>query len=319
MYLGIEIGGTKLQLGVGDAENGSLAALERADVQPADGAEGILRQIERIGKTLIQKHDIRTIGVGFGGPVDIAAGRIVKSHHVAGWDDFPLADWCRDTFGRPAAVANDADTAGLGEARFGAGRENRVVFYSNVGSGIGGALVIGRRIYVGGAGIASEIGHLRPGIGADTPNMTVEAAASGWSIAAAARADDDLANTLTDRFGCTEEQLTAKMVADAARSGNNAALTIFHRAMRHYGWAVAQTISLLAPNVVVIGGGVPLAGEELFFAPLRKEVERYVFPPLRESCPILPAELGEEVVVHGALALACGLNEIGDTAALFIP
>lgn len=319
MYLGIEIGGTKLQLGIGDAENGTLAAIERADVEAADGAEGIQRQIEEIGKQLVKRHDIRAIGVGFGGPVDVAAGRIVKSHHIAGWNGFPLADWCRDTFDLPTAVANDADTAGLGEARFGAGLDNRVVFYSNVGSGIGGALVIDRRIYVGGAGIASELGHLRPGTDADTPNQSVEAAASGWSIAAAARANDELAKSLAERFGCAVEQLTTKMVADAARSGNNAALTIFHRAVRHYGWAVAQMISLLAPNVVVIGGGVPLAGEELFFAPLRKEVNRYVFPPLRESCQILPAELGEEVVVHGAMALARGLHEMGDTATLFIP
>lgn len=319
MYLGIEIGGTKLQLGVGDAECGSLAALERADVRPADGAEGIRRQIERIGRSLIGRYDVRAIGVGFGGPVDIAAGRTVKSHHVAGWDGFPLADWCRGAFDRPAALANDADAAGLGEARFGAGRGRRVVFYSNVGTGIGGALVIDGRIYVGGAGIASEIGHLRPGPDADSPERTVEAAASGWSIAAAARADAGLAESLAAQFACPADRITAKMAAEAAGSGNQAAREIFHRAARTYGWAIAQAITLLAPDAVVIGGGVPLAGEELFFAPLRRAVERYVFPPLRGTCPILPAALGEEVVVHGALALARGLDEHGGTAALFVP
>ena len=83
----------------------------------------------------------------------------------------------------PAAVANDSDMAGLGEARFGAGRGRRVVFYTNVGSGIGGALVVGGRVYIGGAGIASELGHLRPGPEADTPEQIVELAASGWAIA----------------------------------------------------------------------------------------------------------------------------------------
>ncbi len=320
MYLGIEIGGTKLQLGIGDAESGSLAALERADVRPADGAEGICRQIERIGTPLVGHYAVRAIGVGFGGPVDFAAGRTVKSHHVAGWDDFPLADWCRRTFDRPAAVANDADTAGLGEARFGAGRGNRVVFYTNVGSGIGGALIVDGRIYVGGLGIASEIGHLRPGVEADSPDRTVEAAASGWSIAAAAMADASLAKTLSEQFDCPIERITAKTVAAAAAGGGNQpAREIFRRAVRTYGWAIAQMITLLAPNAVVIGGGVPLSGEELFFAPLRREIERYVFPPLRRTCPILPAALGEEVVVHGALALARGLAEHGDTAALFVP
>lgn len=319
MFLGIEIGGTKLQLGVGDAESGSLAALERANVQPADGAEGIRRQIERIGAPLIERYEIQAIGVGFGGPVQFAAGRTVKSHHVDGWDDFPLADWCRKTFDRPATVANDADTAGLGEARFGAGRGQRVVFYTNVGSGIGGALLIDRRIYVGGAGVASELGHLRPGPEAETSEQSVESVSSGWAIAAAARADTILAENLSTQFDCSIEQVTAKMVAESASGGNQAALDIFRRAVRTYGWAIAQMITLLSPEVVVVGGGVPLAGEELFFVPLRHAVDRYVFPPLRETCRVVPAVLGEDVVVHGALALAHGLAENGDTAALFIP
>ncbi|MBN1393789.1 MAG: ROK family protein [Pirellulales bacterium] len=315
MHLGIEIGGTKLQLGVGAAENGTLVALERVEVRPADGAEGIRRQIERIGKPLVEQFDARTIGVGFGGPVEATAGKTLKSHHVAGWDDFPLAEWCRKTFDRPAAVANDADAAGLGEARFGAGRGKRVVFYTNVGSGIGGALVIDRRIYVGGVGVASELGHLRPGPEADSPEQCVESTASGWSIAAAARRNEKLAA----RFDCPPERVTAKMVAEAANKGDEAAGEIFRRAVRTYGWAVAQMITLLAPDVVAVGGGVPLAGEELFFAPLREAVDRYVFPPLRGTCSIVPAALGEEVVVHGALALARGLAENGEITALFIP
>ena len=95
--------------------------------------EGILRQIQQIATPLIAEHGIGAIGFGFGGPVDVAAGRVVKSHHVDGWNGFPLADWCRQTLGLPAAVANDSDMAGLGEARFGAGRGVKVVFYTNVG------------------------------------------------------------------------------------------------------------------------------------------------------------------------------------------
>jgi glucokinase len=238
---------------------------------------------------------------------------------VAGWDDFPLADWCRETFGVPAGLGNDADLAGLGEARFGAGRGKRVVFYTNVGSGIGGALVVNGRVYVGGAGIASEIGHLRPGTQAQTPRDIVELGASGWAIATAARADAALSAELQRRHACPAERLTAKMVAEAAAGGNEAARAIFRRATQVYGWAIAQMITLLAPEAVVIGGGVPLAGEALFFAPLREEVNRYVFPPLRETFAILPAALGEEVVVYGALALARAQAEDGRTAGLFIP
>jgi glucokinase len=319
MFLGIEIGGTKLQLGVGAADDTKLTALERAEVLPADGADGIRRQIERIAAPLMREHGVRAVGIGFGGPVDTAAGRVVKSHHVSGWDGFPLADWCRRTLGAPAAVANDADMAGLGEARFGAGRGRRVVFYTNVGSGIGGALVVGGRGYTGSAGIASELGHLRPGLDADSPQKIVELSASGWAIAAAARSDAGLAAELERRHRCPADRFSAKMVAEAAEAGNAAATAIFRRATQTYGWAIAQMITLLAPEVVVIGGGVPLAGEALFFAPLRREVERYVFPPLRGTYHVAPAELGEEVVVHGALALARTQAEDGDTTGLFLP
>jgi glucokinase len=319
MFLGVEIGGTKLQLGVGAAEEGKLVALKRADVRPAAGAEGIRGQIAEIAATLIAEYPIEAIGFGFGGPVDVAAGRTIKSHHVAGWDNFFLVDWCVKTFGLPAGVANDADMAGLGEARFGAGRGKRVVFYTNVGSGIGGALCIDGRVYVGGAGIASELGHLRPRPQADDPHQIVEKAASGWAIAEAARSDARLAAELARQHNCRPEQFTSKMVAEAAQAGNEAAVAVFRRATQTYGWAIAQMITLLSPEVVVVGGGVPLAGEALFFAPLRQEVERYVFPPLRGTYRIAPAQLGEEVVVHGALALARAQAENGNTTSLFVP
>jgi glucokinase len=109
------------------------------------------------------------------------------------------------------------------------------------------------------------------------------------------------------------------MVAEAARAGNAAARSIFRRATQTYGWAIAQMITLLSPEVVVVGGGVPLAGEDLFFAPLREEVDRYVIPALRGTYRIAPAELGEEVVLHGALALARAQAEDGGTDGLFLP
>jgi glucokinase len=319
MFLGIEIGGTKLQFGVGRADGSPFVDIKRADVCPADGAQGILRQIRDVAGPLIAKHGVQAVGFGFGGPVDVKAGRVVKSHHVTGWDAFPLVDWCCDTFGLPAAVANDADMAGLGEARFGAGSDCRVVFYSNVGSGIGGALVIGGRVYAGSTGIASEIGHVRVGPDASGPHQIVEIAASGWAIAEAARRDVSLAAQLQHRYNCTAEQLTCKMVAQAAADGDASAVAILHRAVQTYGWAIAQMITLLSPEVVVIGGGVPLIGEKLFFEPLRSDVDRYVFPPLRGTYRLAAASLGEEVVVHGSLALAKAQAEQGNPSGLFIP
>jgi glucokinase len=341
MLLGIEIGGTKLQWGVGAGDGEPLAALEREDAQPKGGAAGICKQIERRARPLIERYGVTAIGFGFGGPVDTARGRIIKSHQVSGWDDFPLVEWARKVFGLPAVLANDSDAAGLAEARFGAGRGARVVFYTNVGSGIGGALVIDGRLYGGATGIAAEIGHMRPGLQSDRPDQTVEASASGWAISSAAQAlaaatdpvahrlepfveggrprgpesvrqrliereeaDERAVADLLERCDGQVERLNAQMIAQAAREGNELAREVFRQACETFGWAVAQVITLLSPNVVVLGGGVSLAGEDLFVAPVRAEVARYVFPPLLNTYKIVPAALDELVVVHGALARA---------------
>jgi glucokinase len=310
MFLGIEIGGTKLQLGVGRGDGSPFEAFQRRDVQPREGAESIRREIEAAARPLVAAYAPRAAGIGFGGPVNAEAGRTVKSHQVAGWDDFPLVQWCRETLGLPARLSNDSDAAGLAEARFGAGRGRRVVFYVNVGSGIGGALVLDGQVYLGGQGIASELGHLRPGPQADRPDRTVESVASGFGLAARGRAmlkerpHDPAAAALWERCGGQPERLSGRMVVEAAAAGDPLAQGIFRRGLETLGWAIAQAITLVAPQVVVVGGGVPLAGEALFFAPLRREVARYVFPPLAQSYQVVPAALGEGVVVHGALAIA---------------
>jgi glucokinase len=307
MYLGIEIGGTKLQLAVGHGDGSPLVDFRRAEIRLDAGAGGILRLIETLGRELIALHQPQAIGIGFGGPVDAEAGRTITSHQVEGWCDFAMVDWCEETFGLSAALSNDADAAGLAEALFGAGRGHRVVFYITVG----GALVIDGQVYSGGHGIASEIGHLRPGLQADDPHATVESCASGFGIAVAGREwlagenlRDPAAADLLARCNGRIEQLSGRMLVEAAAAGNLAGQRIFARALQTLGWAVAQMITLVAPQVVVIGGGVPLAGEKVFFDPLRREVARYVFPPLAHSYAIEPAALGEEVVVHGALAVA---------------
>jgi glucokinase len=340
MYLGIEIGGTKLQLGVGGGDGGPLAALERLDVDPARGARGILRQVETAGQALVGRFPVSAIGCGFGGPVDVADGRVVRSHHVEGWERFALVDWLRARFGVPATLANDADTAGLAEARFGGGRGHNPVLYVTVGTGIGGGLIVDGRIYRGSGAGAAEIGHLRPGLNYEQPEQNVESLAAGWGIAAAAQArvaggavthrlgnltsgsrplhpealrqrlieaeeaDEEHTADLLERCDGVVERLTARVVAQAAEEGNRLAEEIMAQAAQALGWALAQAITLLAPSIVVVGGGVSLSGERAFFAPLRRQIARYVFPPLADKFTVVPAMLGEEVVVHGALALA---------------
>src|SRR5437868_3786276 len=146
MYLGIEIGGTKLQLGVGAAD-GDLAGLWRGTVDVAAGPEGIRRQItaavpELLASAGIERPRLKGVGIGFGGPVDDATRTIIKSHQIEGWDNFPLADWVAEVTGLPAVLGNDADVAGLAEALHGAGKGLSPVSCITVGSAIGGGLII---------------------------------------------------------------------------------------------------------------------------------------------------------------------------------
>ena len=187
MLLGIEIGGTKLQLGVGPGD-GTLVAIERHDVKAKRGAEGILAQIETTASVLIARHAVSAVGIGFGGPVDSSSLVVVKSHHVAGWDNFPIVEWTQSELGVPTILGNDCDVAALAEACFGAGRLARSVFYATVGTGIGGGLVLDRQIHGTDRPAAAEIGHLRPGLDATSSSNTVEALAAGPGIALATRA-----------------------------------------------------------------------------------------------------------------------------------
>lgn len=311
MYLGIEIGGTKLQFGVGSGTGDAFVDFVRRDIDRKAGAGGIQRQILEVGRELVAKYGVVRVGYGFGGPVFGSAGIVQTSHQVHGWDRFPMVEWTERELGVPARLGNDCDVAALAEACYGAAKEVRTSFYVTVGTGIGGGFVIDRRIHGTDRPAAAEIGHLRPGLAARDRHETLESIAAGPGISerllrrlATRPATDPEVVDLTRRAGGELSQLTTRHIGEAAAAGHPAAREVYHEATEALSWGLAQMVTLLAPECVVVGGGVSLVGEDLFFAPLRAAVATYVFPPLRESVRIVPAGLGESVVVHGALALA---------------
>jgi glucokinase len=316
--LGIEIGGTKLQLGLGRTD-GALREIDRQKVNPAAGAPAILGQILRGFQSLRERRllapgDVIGVGVGFGGPVDADRGIVQTSYQVEGWTGFPLVDWLRANLGIAAvAVENDADTAGLAEALLGAGAGFSPLLYLTIGSGIGGALIIDRQIYRGSGLGAIEIGHMQIPVGSGTTAriMQLEEIASGWGIAREARelaiwrmSQRDAEWEVLRRACGDPRAITAEIVAAAASDGDEQAEEVLGRARQALAFALRQAIALLAPRRIILGGGVSLIGETLWFAPIRRLVDADVFAPFRGSYEIVPAALGEEVVVHGSLALA---------------
>lgn len=315
--LGIEIGGTKLQLGLGRGD-GKIEALERREVLASEGAGGVCAQIEDGFEALLQRAgldrgEIKAVGVGFGGPVVAESGVVTTSHQVAGWDGFPLANWVRGTLGvEHVAIQNDADTAGLGEARFGAGVGVSPVLYVTVGSGIGGGLILNGKIYRGAGAGAIEIGHLWviDRHNSDLGEVTLEKAASGWAIGESARLYAERLKRegvdwlVLSRAGGDPSAITAKDLAAAAGEGDREAALLLDKAVHAMARGLAQAVTLLAPRRIILGGGVSLIGEKLWLGPIRENLDRCVFPPFRGTFDLVGAALGEEVVVQGALALA---------------
>lgn len=312
----IEIGGTKLQLAVGSSDAPErLEAIYRAEIRRQEGAEGILRQIEAGMHELARTHRWNAIGIGFGGPVDTRTGRVTTSHQVPGWDGFHLAQWCRERWPVPVVIDNDCNVAALAEAQLGAGRACRRVLYVTVGTGIGGGFVLDGRIDGSERPAITELGHLRPGLDATSSSQTVESMASGLGMEQSLRRQleslsdqesperDDLWNRCQQDW----QRLDARVIAAAAADQNGLARATLDRATQVLGWALAQATTLLAPERIVLGGGV--TSIDRFVESAEHWWLTYLFPPLRGSCQWVRAELGDQVVLHGGLLLA--LQDLG--------
>jgi len=313
--LGIEIGGTKLQAGVGLREE-KLIALARRTVDPAEGAEGIRREIpplveEALALAKVSQKDIDGIGVGFGGPLDSKRGITLVSHQIEGWADFPLRAWFEEQWGVPCSIQNDANIAGYAEAVLGAGRGKRRIFYITIGSGIGGGWIVDGIIDEGQGLGAAEIGHTWvPDPDTGEPEK-LELVCSGWSIARRAREalEDGETSLLSELCSGNPENLTAKTVYAAAEREDWVARAILEETCDTLATAIGNVIALLHPERIIIGGGVSLMGP-IFWDSLREKIRRYVFKPFADRYEIVPSALGEEVVIIGAVLLGqqIGMN-----------
>ena len=300
LRLALEIGGTKFQAALGEA-GGRIIRADRCGVRgDLDEQVSIL---EALARKVLAGEAVERVGIGFGGPVNLATGRVVLSHHVAGWGDFPLVEWAQRNFGVPCAIENDTNAGALAEATLGAGRGGRVVVYSNIGSGIGGGLVIDGRLHNGRLG-AFEIGHTKLWDKESGQYVIVEHLCSGWSInrIARQRAAAGAMPRVLALAGGEVAAISAEQVGRAASAGDEPARELVREVAENYAIALCNVITLVNPDRVVIGGGVSLMGD-VFFQPLRAAVARQVFDLYRDNYQILPAGLGENVVLVGALLL----------------
>ncbi len=277
--LAIDIGGTKFSMAV--FENGRM--LERASraTDREGGREWMLQQIAAIARDWGARYRFDRCGIGFGGPVEFDRQRIALSTHVGGWSDFDLPRHLEKTLGLLPVMDNDANVGALGEALHGAGRGYRPLFYMTLSTGIGGGIIPGGEvIYRGADSYAGELGHIviRP----DGPECLC-----GWR-------------------GCFERMCGGLWLErDYGRAAEQLLRDpeFVKRYVVDLAMGLRAAIMLLNPARIVIGGGISKAGDALF-VPLRAELRRQITNWSRARIDVVPAALGDDSVLYGAMALA---------------
>jgi len=280
--LAIDIGGTKFSMAV--FEGHRMVERESRATDREGGRDWMLAQIVAIARAWRRRLPLERCGIGFGGPVNFASQRVALSTHVGGWQDFPLTEWVLGELGLPAVMDNDANAGALGEAVFGAGAGLDPLFYMTLSTGIGGGFVVNGQVYRGADSYAGEIGHLtvRP----DGPRC------------------------LCGAYGCLERMCGGIwMEQDYGRPAHEllADPEFVRRYVVDLALGLKACIMLLNPARIVIGGGISKAGEALF-EPLRAELGRQITDWSRARIDVVPAALGDDSVLYGALALAMRMS-----------
>ncbi len=309
LVLGLDIGGTKLAAGV-VAGDGSVLSHERAPSRAEEGPDGMIPRLLDLGRRAVAAAGvpwdrIEGVGIACGGPLDPVAGIIQSPLSLPGWDGIPLVAIVEDALGTTAVVDNDATACALAEYWFGAGRDRgiRHLVYLTISTGIGGGLVLDGRLYRGAAWNAGELGHLtidylgRPC--ACGRRGCLEAYASGTNIAARAR--ERLAAGRASSLTALPT-VRAEDVAAAARDGDPLAREIWDETTAMLGSAIANILDVFNPELVVLGGGVTRAGDQLL-VPVREAALAQAMPPARRSAEIVLAGLGEQLGVVSAAAI----------------
>jgi glucokinase len=310
--LAIDIGATRVRVAVVE-EDGALLWRESLLTLAKDGPTATLARITVVMRqALASAHggQVAAIGIGAPGPLDPWEGVIYDPPNLPGWDALPLKRIMQDQFRLPVHVGNDANLAGLGEHRYGAGRDVSDMVYLTISTGIGGGIISRGRLLLGADGLAGEIGHMS--VEARGPRCNcgnrgcLELMASGPAVsrrgARAVRRGGSPG--IADRSGNNPSAVTAEMVVGAALAGDAAARQIVERAGFYIGVGVVNLVHTLNPRLVVIGGGLALGAGDLLFEPVRATVAARAMPPFRRDLRILPASLGDDAGLLGALALA---------------
>lgn len=308
--VGIDVGGTNIVVGTVAEDGSEILGVVSEPTRAAAGPDEVVNRMIRLARESIKQaggRPVAGIGIGSPGPLDTNSGVVLLAPNL-GWIDMPLRDRIAAGLGLPATLDNDARCAVFGEWWRGAARGADYVVGLTIGTGVGGGIVLNGEMYHGASDVAGEIGHMTidsTGRRCSCGNYgCLEAYASGPAIAARAveGIEAGVETTLPTYVAGDLTMITAQVVYEAAHDGDEYALEVVRDTSKFLGAGVANIINIFNPQVVVICGGVTLAGDRLF-VPLRSEAKRRAFKPASDVCRILPGELPGTAGVWGAAAV----------------
>ncbi len=285
--IGIDLGGTAIKLGRFAPDGTCLLSLSVPTPQPATPESVVAAMVEAIAQVDPEQKAF-AIGVGTPGPTDVA-GRIAKvAINLKGWHDVPLADWLEAKTGKSTILANDANCAGLGEAWLGAGRRFQNLILLTLGTGVGGAIILDGKLFVGHQAAGGELGLITLNPDGPMCNSGNQGSLEQYVSVTAIRR----------RTGKEPDQLGM-----LAQIGDAYALQFWQEYGRDLGIGLTSLVYVLTPEAIIIGGGVS-ASAEFFLPSVKAEIEQRVLHTSRMGLQILSAELGNSAGMVGAAKLA---------------
>jgi len=304
--IGVDLGGTKMLVGVVDSDQHvhhesreSSTGLTEDEV-----VEGLARELKEARDA---RPDVVAAGMGIPATIDRARGVAVQAVNLE-ISDVPIRDLMQERLGLPVFLDNDANVAALAEHLYGAGRGANDVVMLTIGTGIGGGLILSGEVYRGATGAAAELGHIvvnedGPRCQGNCPNHgCVETYASGTALAREGRAAAEREPDSALGRALANGPIVGRTVTQLAASGDPLASQVVAEAGKHLGVALASLANIFNPDVFLIGGGVSAVGD-LLLDPAREELGARALPPMNRT-PVKLAELGPDAGMVGAAAMA---------------
>lgn len=320
LFLGVDVGGTNIKLGVVDDRGTTVCYTKfpsQADCAPEPTIDQIRPVIEKmLGPTEYSFDDISAVGVGTPGPMDIEAGKLLTPFNMPGWHHFAIRDYLKKATGKPVTYANDAAAAAFGEYWIGSGRQYGSMILITLGTGVGGGIIVDDKSIDGAHSHGAEVGHIIIDTGDDALMCScgkaghLEAYASATGIVARAKtALRDHPESSLLQSNDETSPLSALAVSQAADAGDQLAIELVQQTAGYLACGIATLAHVVDPEAFILGGAVDFGGDETplgrsFLDRVIRETKKLVFPVVGEKLIVRFAKLGSDAGFVGAAGLA---------------